>query len=258
MASQCLDHNLHILVEKPLTLDHLEAQILIDKADSAGLVLMVGHTFEFNNAVRTLKNLMESGEIGQVYYLDCARLNLGLFQNGLNVLWDLAPHDLSILLYLLDQEPISVSAQGMSCVTGSIHDVVYMNLVFPGDILAHVHVSWLDPRKVRRVTVVGSRKMVVYNDIESLEKIKIYDKGVEAPDYTTSFGDFQYSYRYGDVLIPSIKFTEPLRVECHHFLDCIRNGVQPITDGRNGQRVVRILEAAQRSLMKNGQMEPVS
>jgi predicted dehydrogenase len=133
-----------------------------------------------------------------------------------------------------------------------------MNLVFPGDILAHVHVSWLDPRKVRRVTVVGSRKMVVYNDIESLEKIKIYDKGVEAPDYTTSFGDFQYSYRYGDVLIPSIKFTEPLRVECHHFLDCIRNGVQPITDGRNGQRVVRILEAAQRSLMKNGQMEPVS
>jgi predicted dehydrogenase len=218
---------------------------------------MVGHTFEFNSAVHALKELIDSGELGQIYYVDAARLNLGLFQRGLNVLWDLAPHDISILLYLLNREPVSVSAQGMPFVFKEIHDVVYMNLVFPDQVLAHVHVSWLDPCKVRRITVVGSKKMVVYNDVEALEKIKIYDKGVDSPAYPNSFGDFQCSYRYGDVRIPNIRFVEPLRMECQHFLDSIGNHSIPNTCGEDGLRVVRVLEAAQRSLMDGAHQEPI-
>jgi predicted dehydrogenase len=173
------------------------------------------------------------------------------------VLWDLAPHDVSILHYILNRTPISVSAHGMSFVNEGVHDVAYMNLVFPDHILAHIHVSWLDPCKVRRVTVVGSKKMVVYNDVESLEKIRIYDKGVEKPPYTNTFGDFQFSYRYGDVIIPNIRFTEPLQKECQHFLDCIDNHSVPQTDGLNGLKVVKIIEAAQRSISDNGSQQEV-
>ena len=212
---------MHVLVEKPITLNSHHAEALIEISRKKDFVLMVGHTFEYNAAVHTLKNLIDSGELGQIYYVDAARLNLGLFQRDLNVLWDLAPHDISILMYILDRTPISVSAHGMSFVIEGIHDVVYINLVFPDNILAHIHVSWLDPCKVRRITVVGSKKMVVYNDIESLEKIRIYDKGVETPPYTDTYGDCQFSYRYGDIVIPNIRFTEPLQKECQHFLDCI-------------------------------------
>lgn len=185
-------------------------------------------------------------------------MNLGLFQRDLSVLWDLAPHDLSILMYILGSTPLSVEAYGMDCVFKGIHDVAYMNLVFPNNVLAHIHVSWLDPCKVRRVTVVGSKKMVVYNDVEPLEKIKIYDKGVEAPDYTNNFGEFQCSYRYGDVLIPNIKFVEPLRQECQHFLECIKNHKKPLTSGEEGLKVVRILEAAQNSLMNSHHKEMIT
>jgi predicted dehydrogenase len=257
LAKECLEHGLHVLVEKPITLKSRHAEELIEISKKNNLILMVGHTFEYNAAVHTLKNLIDSGELGQIYYVDAARLNLGLFSRELNVLWDLAPHDISILLYILGRVPLSVSAHGMPFVNEGIQDVVYMNMVFPDNILAHIHVSWLDPCKVRRVTVVGSKKMVVYNDVESLEKIRIYDKGVDKPPYTNTFGDFQLSYRYGDVVIPNIRLAEPLQKECQHFLDCINNHTEPQSNGQDGLQVVKIIEAAQRSLHQNGRHQEV-
>jgi predicted dehydrogenase len=172
----------------------------------------------------------------------------------LDVIWDLAPHDISILLYLLNQSPVSVQAIGADCILNNKHDLAYLHLEFPNKVSAHLHVSWLDPRKVRRITIVGSQKMLVYDDIENIEKIRIYDKGVEIPPYTDTFADFQLSYRYGDVVIPYIQFTEPLRIECQHFIDCILDGdQQPISSGNQGLQVVQILEAAGRSLQDNGQ-----
>ncbi len=255
IAKDCLEHGLNVLVEKPITLKSYDAEDLIEIAEKRNLILMVGHTFEYNAAVHAMKKLIDTQELGQIYYLDSARLNLGLFQRELNVLWDLAPHDISIMLYILGMRPLAVNAQGAHCVSSTIHDVAYVNLTFPGNITAHIHVSWLDPCKVRRVTVVGSRKMAVYNDIVGLEKIKIYDKGVEAPDYTDTFGDFQFSYRYGDILIPNIRFQEPLKVECTHFIDSIINHTQPVSSGEDGLNVVKILEAAERSLENSGHME---
>jgi predicted dehydrogenase len=256
-AKECLEHGLDVLVEKPMTINSQHAEELIELAAAKNRVLMVGHTFVYNTAVHTLKDMIDSGELGQIYYVDSARLNLGLFQRDLNVLWDLAPHDISMLLYVLGRQPISVSAHGMPCVFKGIHDVVYIDMMFPDNILAHIHVSWLDPCKVRRTTVVGSRKMVVYNDLESSEKIKIYDKGVDKPPYTDSFAEFQFNYRYGDVLIPNIRFGEPLRQECQHFLECIQNRCEPESGGRDGLEVVKVLEAAQKSLIKNGSYHEV-
>ncbi|HMD88225.1 MAG TPA: Gfo/Idh/MocA family oxidoreductase [Anaerolineaceae bacterium] len=255
IAKECLLNGLNVLVEKPLTLNSVHAEELIQIAEQKNRILMVGHTFEYNSAVLALKQLMEAGELGQIYYLDAARLNLGLFQKDSNVLWDLAPHDISILIFLLGKLPISVNSYGAANVMNKIHDVAYVNLVFPDNIMAHIHVSWLDPCKVRRVTVVGSKKMAVYNDIESLEKIKIYDKGVETPEYTNNFGEFNISYRYGDILIPNIRFLEPLKVECQHFLDSIHNQSSPSSCGEDGLHVVKILEAAQRSLDNSGHIE---
>ncbi len=259
IAKTCLERGLHTFVEKPITLNSRDAKELVELADEHGLTLMVGHTFEYNPVVRKVKEIIDSGELGKIYYIDAMRLNLGLFQPDLNVLWDLAPHDLSILLYLLGKEPISVSARGGDCIFKGKHDVAYMHLKFPDNILAHVHVSWLDPNKVRRYTVVGSKKMLVYDDVESLEKIKIYDKGVETPPYTDSFGDFQCSYRYGDVTIPHIRFTEPLRIESQHFIDCIlKRCDEPLSSGRDGLKIVKILETAQKSLDNGGDNERFS
>lgn len=252
LAYDCLEHGLHVMVEKPLTLKSHDAEELVQLAEQKSRVLMVGHTFEYNAAVLRLKQLIESRELGEVYYIDAARLNLGLFQSDTNALWDLAPHDISIILFLLDSVPVSVRTSGSSCVLKGVHDVVFIHLEFANCISAHIHVSWLDPCKVRRVTVVGSHKMAVYNDVENLEKIKIYDQGVELPESTNSFGEFQCSYRYGDILIPNIRFSEPLRAECQHFLDCINQNVTPRTDGRSGLNVVKIMEAAQQSLDHGG------
>jgi len=296
IARECLEHDLPVLVEKPMTLKSQDAEDLIQLADSKGLTLMVGHTFRYNSAVFALKKLIESGELGEIYYLDAARLNLGLFQRDSNVLWDLAPHDISILLYLLDQNPISVSAQAMSCIFEGIYDVAYVNLIFPNNIPAYIHVSWLDPCKVRRITVVGSKKMAVLNDVENEQKIKIYDKGVDAPAYTNGFGEFQCNYRSGDIIIPKIRFVEPLRQECQVFIDrclirqrqaafqtlpgaltewasdpehvpqdclidsrckgCQGDHLGSYSCGRDGLRVIKILEAAQHS-MTNGQLPEV-
>jgi predicted dehydrogenase len=255
LAKEALLHGLHVFVEKPLALDSGHAEELVRLAEEHDRVLMVGHVFVFNPAVRALKRMIESEEIGRVYYVDMVRVSLGLFQHDLNVLWDLAPHDVSILLYLLGCDPIAVSAYGASCVQYGVEDVAYMRLVLPNYSLAHIRVSWLDPCKVRRITVVGSKKMVVYDDIESLEKLRVYDKGVECVPYTTTFGEFQFSYRYGDITIPQIKLAEPLGLECSHFLECIQEHKRPETDGYNGLKVVQIIEHAQQSLRNGGALE---
>ena len=224
VAKECLLHDLNVLVEKPLTLSSCDGEDLIQIADERRLTLMVGHTFEYNSAVQAMKKLIESRELGDLYYIDTARLKSWFISaRTSNVLWDLAPHDISILLHLLGENPISVSAQGMPCVIPGVYDVAYLSLIFPHNLTAYVHVSWLDPCKVRRVTVVGSKKMAVYNDMETEGKIKIYDKGIDAPDYTDGFGEFQYNYRSGDINMPNIRFVEPLLQECQHFVDSIIN-----------------------------------
>jgi predicted dehydrogenase len=252
IARDCMEHGLHVLVEKPITLDSADAAQLIKVAEENKVILMVGHTFEYNSAVRAVKAMIQSGELGDIYYIDAIRASLGLFQTKANVVWDLAPHDISILRYLLDADPISVNTHGSSCVQEGIEDVAYTTLMFPNNVLAHIRSSWLDPSKQRRITVVGSKKMVIYDDVEPLEKIKIYDKGVKAIRHTDTFGEFSFAYHYGDVVIPYIRFDEPLRVQCTHFLECIREGTQPQTDGHNGMRVVEVVEAAQRSMANGG------
>lgn len=252
IVRDCLQHGLHCLVEKPLTLTSADAQTLVQIAEEQKRILMVGHTFEYNPAVRALKEMIKSGELGEIQYIDAVRVSLGLFQRHLNVIWDLAPHDISILLYLLDAMPVSVSALGTACVQNGVEDVAYLSLRFPDDILTHIRLSWLDPCKTRRITVVGSQKMVIYDDVEPQEKIKVYDKGVKIIRHTDTFGEFQFAYHYGDIVSPYIRLEEPLRLECSHFLECIREGKQPQTDGHNGLRVVQILEAAQQSLRSHG------
>jgi len=252
IARDCLEHGLHVLVEKPLTLDSQTSLALNKLANELNLRLMVGHTFLYNSEVRTLKQLIEDGELGTIYYIDAVRVNLGLYQHHCNVMWDLAPHDISVFMYLLGETPEFVSASGRSFVMNTKHDVAYLSLGFPSGKFAHAHVSWINPNKVRRITIVGSKKMAVYDDIQAMERIKIFDKGVNLPPYTDSFADFQFSYRHGDMVSPYVDFIEPLHAEAQHFVDCITNGWQPVSDGQNGLDVVRVLEAADKSLAMGG------
>jgi predicted dehydrogenase len=244
------------MVEKPLAASVNEAVELINLARARNRLVMVGHTFLYNPAVLELRRLVGDGELGRIYYVDAARLNLGLFQRRANVIWDLAPHDISILMYVLGMTPVAVSARGSRCVQDDVHDVAYLELIFESGVSAHVHVSWLDPAKVRRITVVGDRKMAVYNDVSLVEKIRVYDTGVESP-LTNTFGEFQMSYRHGQVTIPYITWQEPLRLECEHFIDCVRTGADARTDGLQGLAVVSVLEAATDSLQHGGRRVPV-
>lgn len=257
ITRDCLEHGLHVLVEKPLAISSHEAQQMIQFAQANGRILMVGHTFEFNPAVAALRKMIMAGELGAIYYIDAVRASLGLFHPTLNVIWDLAPHDISILLNLLGWMPETVTAQGSACVQRSVEDVAYLTLNFPNKILAHIRLSWLDPHKTRRITVVGSEKMAVYDDVDNQEKIRVYDKRVKAIRRTDTFGEFQFAYHYGSIVSPYIHFEEPLRLECIHFLDCVRENRPPLTDGYNGLRVVEIIEAAQRSLKNGGTVEPI-
>ncbi len=252
IAKDCLEHGLHVLIEKPMTTNSADARDLIEVAERNGLVLMVGHTFVYNSAVRALKQMMVDGSLGEIRYIDAVRVGLGLYHPTVNVVWDLAPHDVSILLYLLDAMPVLVSAEATACVQPSVEDVAYLTLMFPGGVLTHVRVSWLDPSKTRRITVVGSEKMVTYDDVEPNEKVKIYDKGVEALKPSESFGEFQFNYRYGDIVSPFIEFQEPLRVEAEHFIECVREGARPLTDGYAGLAVVSVIEALQQSVRDSG------
>ncbi|MCW5554711.1 MAG: Gfo/Idh/MocA family oxidoreductase [Verrucomicrobiae bacterium] len=252
MAKACLNAGKHVFIEKPMARTVAEGEELVALAESQGLVLMVGHTFLFSPAVRRMKEIIDSGDIGELQYISARRLNLGLFQKDINVAWDLAPHDISIILHLLDEQPVSVSCQGNSHVTRGIEDVTMMYLNFRKNRCAFIQNSWLDPKKVRQMTIVGSRRMIVYDDIEPLEKLKVYDSRVEVPPHYDTFADFTYSYHYGDAYVPYIKQDEPLKLECQHFLECIREGTTPITGGRQGLEVVRILEASSVSLRKQG------
>jgi len=258
MARQALLHDKHVLVEKPLTQSSKEAQELVSLAEERQRVLMVGHTFEYNPAVKYLRDYIARGDLGRVYYINATRVNLGIFQKDINVIWDLAPHDISILLYILGLKPDKVSARGAAYVQPDIEDVAYVTLNFPTGTMADVRVSWLDPCKIRRITVVGSKKMIVYDDVEPTEKIKIYDKGVDAPPYSDTMEQFRLSYRYGDITTPAISNAEPLAQECAHFLDCIRNGKEPQSSGRVGLQVVKILEGAQRSLKSGGAVQEIT
>jgi predicted dehydrogenase len=256
LAKEALSAGKHVMVEKPLAASVSESVELINIAQARNRMIMVGHTFLYNPAVQELRRLVGDGELGRIYYVDAARLNLGLFQRRANVIWDLAPHDISILMYVLGMTPVAVSARGSMCVQEDVHDVAYLELLFESGVSAHVHVSWLDPAKVRRITVVGDKKMAVYNDVSLVEKIRVYDTGVESP-VTNNFGEFQLSYRHGQVTIPYITWQEPLRLECEHFVECIRTGADPRTDGMQGLAVVSVLEAASDSLMHGGRRVPV-
>jgi predicted dehydrogenase len=256
LASEALLADRHVLVEKPLAGSAAEAAELVRLAAARHRVLMAGHTFLYNPAVRELRRLVQGGELGRIYYADAARLNLGLFQRHANVVWDLAPHDISILMYLLGQTPLMVSARGSSYVQAGVHDVCYLELLFPDDTTAHVHVSWLDPDKVRRLTLVGDRRMAVYNDVSTEAKLRVYDSGVEYPA-TDNYGEFELAYRHGQIVIPYISWREPLRVECEHFVDCVRTGDRPLSDGEHGLAVVAALDAADRSLRGGGVRVPV-
>jgi predicted dehydrogenase len=258
MAAEALQAGKHVLVEKPLAMTVEDAARLVELADRRGLVLMVGHTFLYNAAVRRLKKYLEDGDLGEVFYIYAQRLNLGRVRHDVNALWNFAPHDVSIVLYLLEREPVEVSARGFAYLQPDIQDVVFMTLVFPGNTSAHVHISWLDPHKVRKMTVVGSRKMAVYDDVSQDSRIVLYDRGVDrvptadSPRDFDSFADFQLRLRSGDVTIPALRFPEPLQLECQHFVDCILDGGTPLTDGRHGLEVVRVLTAAQRSMSDGG------
>jgi predicted dehydrogenase len=256
LARDALQSGKHVLVEKPLSRSVAEALHLTRLAEDHNRVLMVGHTFVYNPAVRALRKIVNGGGLGRIYYVDAARLNLGLFQKHVDVMWDLAPHDISIFLYTLQRNPVMVSAHGTACVQAAVHDVAYIELELEGGLSTHIHVSWLDPCKVRRLTIVGDRKMAVYNDLSFAEKIRIYDRGVEPP-FTDSFGDFQLSYRHGKMVVPYVPWREPLRLQCDHFVHAVETGAAPQTGAAQGVAVVAVLEAASLSLANGGIRVPV-
>jgi predicted dehydrogenase len=257
LAMDCLHAGKHVLIEKPLASTSQEACAIVEEGEAHGLVVLTGHTFLYNPAVVALKEIIGSGEIGRVYYANCTRVNLGLYQKDVNVIWDLAPHDVSILMYILGQQPISASARGGKFVKSDVHDVAYLSVFFPDGVMADMRVSWLDPNKIRQITIVGSKKMLVYDDIEPVEKIKIYDKGVDIQPYTDTYEEFHLAYRYGDVCAYPLTWKEPLRAECLDFLACITSGKQATSNGRMGLKVVQVLETAQRSLNNGGTKEVI-
>lgn len=250
LARECLLAGKHVFVEKPLATRVSEVDDLAGLATERRLVLMAGHTFLFNAAVRYVKRLIDAGELGEIRYIYSQRLNLGRIRSDIDALWNFAPHDVSIIQYWLnDPEPAEVFRHGMDYIQRGVEDVVFLQVRYPGKIMANVHVSWLDPQKVRKMVVVGSRKMVVYDDVAE-DKIAIYDKGIDRKAVLGEHMDYdtppvaQFSYRSGDILLPQVQFSEPLKAEAAHFLECIRSGRTPLTDARHARKVVSILERA--------------
>lgn len=251
LAKAALLAGKHVYVEKPMTLSSEHARELIALAEAKQRVLMVGHLLEYHPAVLRLKELIRSGELGDLYYIYSQRLNLGQIRQDENAIWSLAPHDISVICFLLDGTPETVSARGGAYVRPEVADVGFVTLTFPGGRVGNIHVSWLDPHKVRRFTVVGSKKMAVFDDMESLEKIRLYDRGADTKVGFSTFGD-QVTLRLGDILIPRLDLTEPLAIEVKHFIECVQTGRTPRTDGQDGLRVVQVLEASHRSLAQGG------
>ena len=253
IAKRALTAGKHVFIEKPMTSSVAEAEELINIAEQKNLKLFVDHTFIYTGAVRKMKEIITSGRLGELYYFDSVRINLGLFQHDVNVIWDLAPHDLSIMDYLLQQQPKTVSAIGSCHVGNDLEDIAYLTLEFENNLIAHFHVNWLAPVKIRKTLIGGTKSMIVYDDTETSEKVKIYDKGI---DVTTREGvyDTLVQYRTGDMLSPKLDQEEALSVGTRHFIDCVMNGEKIMTDGHAGLNVVRILEASTLSMRDCGRM----
>ena len=252
LALQALTAGKHVFVEKPLTKTVKQAEALIAAAEKRNLVLHVDHTFIYTGAVRKIRELVAKGDLGDLYYYDSVRVNLGLFQSDINVIWDLAVHDLSIMDYIFPLTPTAVSATGVNHVPGKPANIAFLTLFFANDVIAHLHVNWLSPMKVRRTLIGGSRKMILYDDLEMSEKIKVYDKGITLNGNKENLYNTMIGYRTGDMWAPQLEITEALRVEAQHFTRCITQGERSLSDGHAGLRIVRILEAADRSLMEGG------
>ncbi|MFO0891114.1 MAG: Gfo/Idh/MocA family oxidoreductase [Isosphaeraceae bacterium] len=252
LATRCLDAGLHVLVEKPLAGSVREAQALVAQAERLGLVLMVDHTYLFSNAVRRIKELIDEGALGELYYVDSIRINLGLFQHDTNVIWDLAPHDLSIVDYILGGEARSISAWGCAHAAHEVEDVAYVNVDYGDRLMANFHVNWLSPVKIRQMIFAGSRKSLVFNEMSATEPVKVYDRGIELGEGADERRKLLISYRSGDIWSPYIEPGEALQGVVGHFAGCIRDGKTPLSDGRLGLRVIRMLEAANRSIRAQG------
>ncbi|HEV7662858.1 MAG TPA: Gfo/Idh/MocA family oxidoreductase [Chloroflexota bacterium] len=250
LVRRALEAGKHVLVEKPLATSIEQAESLGQLAAARGLTLMVGHTFVFSPPVRKVKELIDGGTVGPIYYVETTRVNLGLFQKDVSVLWDLGPHDVSMLIYWLGEVPTQVSARGRSYPGQALEDVAFVTLEFPSGILAQMQISWLAPSKLRRTSIVGRQRMIVYDDVEPVEKVKIYDRGVDRQP--ASYGEFQLTYRSGDILSPRLDTTEPLYIECEHWLRCIQTGQEPDTGQRSAVEVVRVIQAAERSIRDGG------
>jgi len=258
LARRALEAGKHVLVEKPMTLSTEEAQALVELAEARGLQLMVDHTFVYTGAVRRIKQMIDSGELGKLYYYDSVRVNLGLIQHDVSVVWDLAAHDLAIMDHLIEQRPVGISAMSATHFPGGMADVAYITVQFEDNLIAHFHVNWLSPVKVRQVLIGGDRRMILYDDIEATEKVKVYDRGIRwNDDPIEARRETLVAYRLGDMYAPVLDQTEALRNECAHFIESVRAGTTPLTDGRAGLRTVQMLEAAERSMRNGGAMEPL-
>ncbi len=258
LAATALKAGKHVLVEKPLAVSVRDAEHLVELSENNDCRLMVDHTYLFTGAVERIRQLVDAGELGDILYFDSTRINLGLFQHNVNVIWDLAPHDLSILLHVVDKKPVAVSALGVSHAGTGLENLAYLTLTFADNTLAHFHVNWLAPRKVRQIIIGGEKKMLVFDDTESNEKIKVYDKGINvgAADRDAVYQSL-FQYRVGDMWAPHLDTTEALLKECAYFADCVRERTRPFNDGRAGLEVVRILDAASRSIKRRGALTPI-
>lgn len=254
LAMQALDEGKHVLVEKPMTATADEGCRLIEKASSKNLILLVDHTFVYMGAVKKIRELVKSGELGDIFYYDSTRVNLGLFQHDVNVIWDLAVHDLSMLDFIMGSQPTAVSATGISHVKSAPENIAYMTLFFNSSLIAHINVNWLSPVKVRLTLVGGSKKMVVFDDLQPSEKIKVYDSGITVNTKPENIYEILIGYRTGDMWAPRFDTTEALRAEAMHFIDCIKNNKEPVTNGAMGLRIVQILEAASESIKHSGKL----
>jgi predicted dehydrogenase len=251
LAREAIIAGKHVFIEKPMTATSIQAEKLIGLAKKKKKILMVDHTFVYTPAVREMKKIILSGELGKIYYYDSVRVNLGLFQHDANVIWDLAPHEFSIIDYLIDKKPIALSATGVGHIRGQHENIAYVTIFFPRNLLAHFHINWLAPMKVRTTLIGGSKKMIVYDDLQATEKVKVYAKGINVKSREGIYNKL-VQYRSGDMYAPHIENTEALKIECQHFINCLKNNKKPITDGTAGLKVVRLLEACQESLQNSG------